>query len=343
MEEVKSTIPENPMIPLDNFLLKLVDKKDGIGNSLYLYGIENFAKQLWEETAKENKMLKKDLLKELKIQASPFYSVMKGKRGISIQQLYKLVKLWGTLCNKTNHEIEAKWDNIYRTDFSIASFSKPIKVKLPKVITPKLTYLIGWIVGDGCFDSAGNKERLKISEKSKEQLETVIKPIVEELFGINCYVRKDHPGPCLRIFSKAVYRFFRKVLDVKVGKIPDFVWPLDKINKSFFIRGLFDSEGDINANYLGSRVRISQNSKSFIEQTIGLLNEVGIKSNGPYGPNYGSRNGVCYNLEIRSKPEILRFGQKVGTSHIEKSKKLGILSNEIKDKYTKFQNLGIQN
>jgi len=44
-----------------------------------------------------------------------------------------------------------------------------------------------------------------------------------------------------------------------------------------------------------------------------------------------------------SKSEILKFKQLIGTSHLEKSKGLEILTNKIKNKYTKFQNLGIQN
>jgi len=341
MEKIKLDFPNEPKIPLDNYLLKLVDKKDGIGSSLYLYGVEFFVKELWEEITESDKILKKDLLEKLQVQASPFCAIMKGKRGISIQQLYKLLTLWGKLCNKNDSELKKKWDGIYKNDFLIASFSKPIKVKLPKFITPKLAYIIGLIIGDGCFDCSSNKERIKINEKNREQLELIIKPITEELFGIKCYVRKDNPGPCLRIFSKSVYRFFRKVLGIKVGRIPKLIWTLDETNKSFLIRGLFDSEGDVDANYLRSKVRISQNSKQFLKNLLLLMKSIDISANGPYGPNFGSRNGVCYNIEVRKKSEILKFKQIIGTSHLEKNKKLEILTNEIKDKYTRFQNLGI--
>lgn len=344
MKEVESNllgIPEEPKIYLDNYLLKLVDKKDGIGHSLYLYNVEKIVEEVWNEI-KKNVIAREFLPNELKIDTSPFYAIMKGKRGISIQQLYKLLILWKKLCNKNEIDVENKWNQIFKTNFLIASFSKPIKNKLPKFITPKLTYLTGWIVGDGCFDSAGNKERLKINEKNRGQLE-LIKSIVEELFGIKCYIRKDNPGLCLRIFSKAVYRFFRNVLEIQVGKIPRFVWNLDCTNKSFFIRGVFDAEGDIDPNYLRSKIRISQNSKKFLKEMISLMKFVDISANGPYGPNLGSRNGICYNIEIRKKSEILKFKQKIGTSHLEKSKKLEILINEIKDKYSRIQNLGIQN
>lgn len=127
-------IPNKPKIPLDNYLLKLVDKKDGIGNSLYLYNIEDVIKEIWKEIIKKgNANVRKLIPKELKMQTSPFYHALNGKRGISVQQIYKLLQLWKIRCNKIDTDVKQRWDKIYNSDFFVASFSKSQKNKTTEI------------------------------------------------------------------------------------------------------------------------------------------------------------------------------------------------------------------
>ena len=160
-------IPDNPKIPLDNYLFRLVDEKDGIGNSLYLYNIEGFIKETWDKIIEKNPRLgvREFIPKKLMMRTSPFYAVKNGIRGISIQQTHRLFEIWKKICKKTDKNVEEKWNQIYNSDFTIASFSKFQKISLPKFLTPRLAYLIGWIVGDGCFDDYGNHYRIKITDK----------------------------------------------------------------------------------------------------------------------------------------------------------------------------------
>lgn len=333
-------IPNEPKIQLENYLLSLVEEKDTIGNSLYLYNLGEFIDGIWKEIIDKKKKIgvRKVFPKELGLEPTHFYAIIKDKRGISIQSLYKLLKLWKKYCNKTDDDIKEKWDYVYNSNFLIASFSKPPKLSLPKYLNPKIFYLIGWIVGDGCFDSSAGHCRMKISEKSKEQL-GIIKSVTEEVFDVICVVRKDHHGYCLRIYSKPIFRFFRKVLGVKVGEVPKIIKDVDLTNKQFFMRGIFDAEGDVYANYEGSRIRISQASKSFLEQIIKILEEIGISANGPYGPffKYPTEKwnvfSKWYYIEIRKKSEIIKFIEKIDSSHLNKFPKMQFLSKEIEKRY----------
>lgn len=325
-------IPNSPVVPLDNFLLNLVGERDGVGNSLYLHNIEYFVHETWERIIKKNKKIgvRKVIPKELRMEPTHLYAIIKGKRGISIQSMFDLFRMWKEYCNVDDNEINAKWDNIYFSNFLIASFSKSEKISLPKNIFPELSYLIGWLVGDGCFDDHNNHYRVKITEKNEEQLKWVLKPIIERIFGVRCLIRKDNPSPCVKINSKPVFRYLHKVLGVRVGKIPEIIKNIDIVNKRFFLRGVFDAEGDVDQNYLRSKIRISQASVEFLEFLIGVLREIGIGVNGPYS----QKTSNCHHIEIRKKSEILKFIEMIGSSHFKKRKRFDILEKEIRSKYT---------
>lgn len=211
MENI-TDIPDEPKIHLGNYLLDLVGEKDGVGNSLYVYNLETFTKEIWNEIISTNKKIgvRKVLPKELKLEPTHLYAIMKGKRGISIQSLYKLLGLWKVYCKKTDNDVQRKWEEVYNLSYLLSSFSKPDKFALPRFLTPRLSYLMGWFVGDGCFDSHNNHYRLKITEENREQLELIIKPIIEGVFGVRCFIRKDNPSPCIKIHSKPIFRFSKK-------------------------------------------------------------------------------------------------------------------------------------
>ncbi len=328
----------------DNYLLKLVDRNDTVGNSLYLYNIHEILRDVWREIIDKNKKIsvRKVLPDKLDLEPTHLYAIIKGKRGISIQSTYNLLLLWKQYCKKKEDEIKQIWDKVYKTS-TIASFSKSEKLLLPKTLTPDLCYLIGYIVGDGCFDPSGNHYRLKISEKNKEQLETILKPLITEIFGVKCIVKNEGSGRdnsnFLLINSKPIFRFFRNVLEVRVGEIPKIIQNTNAENKRFFLRGIFDSEGSVDPNYLRGKIRIFQKSKAFLQEIIKILKCLGIQTNGPYGPHfkYPSKNfhyfSSWYSIEIRKKSEILKFIEKVGSWHIEKASKMKILSSEIHNRY----------
>ena len=336
----------NPMnkTKFNNYLLDLVDEKNKIGNSIYVYNSDQIIKNVWKEIIERKKKINvRELIpKKLDLEPTHLYSIIKGKRGISIQSLYKLLLLWKVFCNKSKVDVEEKWNQVYDICL-LASFSKGEKTKLPKYLSPELSYLIGYVVGDGCFDSSGNHYRLKISETKKEQLESVLKPLVESIFSVNCIVKNEGSGRTnsnfLIINSKPVFRFFRNVLKIKVGEVPIIIKNSTETNKKQFIRVVFDAEGSVDPDYLRGRIRIFQKSKKFLEDMIEMIEDAEIFVNGPYGPHFKkpSKNfhyhSSWYSIEVRKKSEVLKFIQEIGSSHISKIIKMKKLEDEIKNRY----------
>lgn len=311
-------IPDEPKIRLNNYLLDLVSKTDKKENSIYLKNVGNFIKEIWNELVKNRKKLnvREFIPRELGVSASVFYGYKNNRKAISIQMLYKLLVLWKRYCNKSDKELRQKWDEIFNSNIYFVTHSRRQPTILPKAITPKLCYLVGWLVGDGNFQET-HSYVVKISEKNKDQLELVLKLLIKDLFGINVPVFVGYGNNYrIQFGNKPIFRFLRKILKIKVGEIPEWVKNLDPINKRFFLSGIFDSEGSVMKNR--NRLVISQARLSFLKDVIKLLNEFGIIPNGP--TFHKSKLGEWYDIRIDSKKEFLKFAKFVGSNHIYKSK-----------------------
>lgn len=182
------SIPSEPKIPLKNYLLNLITDSDGKESSLYLKGAKEFIQEIWGDIVRNNwKKLKvrQFILEKLRLHPGMLYCYKNGKKAILIQNLYKLINLWKEYCQRTEKEAKEKWDEIYAADytFSVHKYLQP--TKLPKEITPKLSYFIGWICGDGHLTSQGNHYLVSIVDKSVDQLRYVLKPLITELFNID--------------------------------------------------------------------------------------------------------------------------------------------------------------
>jgi len=92
----------------------------------------------------------------------------------------------------------------------------------------------------------------------------------------------------------------------------------DKVNKSYFLAGIFDSEGYVSKSRY--RLTISQANLEFIKEVIVLFNEIGIEFHGPV--THRSSLGTWYTIRIDKKDEILKFTNLIGSYHIDKSRRL---------------------
>jgi len=317
-------IPEKPRIPLDNYLLDLIDNEDGKEKSIYLNDAESIIKDLWYEIIQNNWRkinVRQFIPKNFGVTASVFYGYKNGKKRISITNMYRLIEVWQHYCEKDKDEINAKWNEIFDKKLTLSTQSKCQKTSLPRFINPRLSYLMGWICGDGNLQRGGNHYIVKISEKSKDQLEFILKPLFEDVFEVNPPIfRRYCNGYAIQIGSKSILKFFKKALNVEVGKIPLIVNDFDEINKKYFLIGLFDAEGYVDSKYLDSVVVISQNNKQFLEKVINLFSEININFTGPH--RHKSNLGIWYTIKIRKKMDILKFINDVGSCHIDKSKRL---------------------
>ena len=319
-EKIRS-IPDKPKIPLGNYLLDLISESDGKESSIYLKGIERFIKEIWTEMINGNwKKLqtKKMIPKELGIHWASIYAYKNGKKAISIQMMYKLLLLWKTYCRKKNEDVKKVWNKIYESDFTYSVHKGLQPTKLPRYLTPKLSYLIGWICGDGHMADYGNHYLVRMSEKSLHEL-YLLKSLIKFLFDINPPIFQIYEGGhALQFGNKPIFRFLTQILKIKVGEIPEIINKLDKVNKGYFLAGIFDSEGYVcKSRY---RITISQANSEFLKKVIILANDLGIEFRGPV--THRTDLGTWYSIRIDRKDEILKFNNLIGTYHIDKSRRL---------------------
>jgi hypothetical protein len=323
------SIPSEPKILLKNYLLDLVTESDGKKSSVYLKGVERFIQEIWEEMVRNNwRTLHVRKFAPEKLGVSGIYPYKNGRKAISIQNLYKLLFLWKEYCRKNSREVEKKRDEIYKSDFIFSIHKGSGLTKLPKYLSPKLFYFLGWMCGDGHIEDRWNQYLIKISEKSLDQINYVLKPLFEDLFNINAPIFQIYGrGYALQVGNKAVFRFLTQVLKIKVGAIPELVKNLDPISKKYFLMGVFDSEGTLNSSYLDSEIEIHQSNFNFLKELIDLFRSLHIHFNGPYF--HKNEKGVWYHIQIRKKAEILKFIKEIGTCHVDKFQKIKLLEKEI--------------
>jgi len=324
------SISDEPKIPLKNYLLDLVEKSDGKKSSIYLKGVEKFIQEIWAEMVRDNwktLRVRRFVPEQLGIHQMMLYDYKNGKKAISIQMMYKLLKLWKNYCRKNNRDIEEKWNEIYKSNFTFSVHKGLVPTKLPRYISPKLSYLMGWLCGDGHMIDYGNHYLIKVSEKSLKEL-YLLKFLFTHLFGISPPIFQIYKGGyALQFGNKPIFRFLTRVLKIKVGEIPQLVYDLDEINKKFFLMGIFDSEGNVSTSYLDSKVAITQADYRFLKKVAYLFKNLDINCTGPY--LHKTKLGTWYTIRIRKKSEILKYINKIGTCHIDKIKKLKFLEKEI--------------
>ncbi len=194
--------------------------------------------------------------------------------------------------------------------------------------SPQLSYLAGWICGDGNFGYYNNHYLLKISEKSTTQLKYVLSPLFKRVFNTEPKIYNVYEGGyALQLNSKPIFRFFTQVLHLRVGQIPKLVFNLDDINKRYFLAGIFDSEGYVSSNRY--KITISQAKKEFLMGLLQLFASLGIRFNGP--TKHTTKLGIWYSIRLEKKSEIIKFDGVVGSFHVEKSLKIKEMVLKIKN------------
>jgi len=324
------SIPYGPQIPLKNYLLDLVSDSGEKESSVYLKKVEGFIQEVWAEIVTNNwrtLRIRKLVPEKLGVHHIMLYSYKSGKKAISVQNLYKLLILWKEYCQKTDRDIQKKWDEIYESDFVFSVHKGLQPTKLPKYLTPKLSYLVGWICGDGHMTDYGNHYLIKISEKSLDEL-YLLRSLFKDLFGIDVPIFQIYEGgQAIQFGNKPIFRFLTRVLKVKVGEVPGFVKNLDPINKKHFLIGILDSEGSVDSSYLESRIIIHQASSKFLEEIIDLFKDIDIRFTGPY--RHETKLGIWYHIQIRKKADISKFIKEISSCHIDKFQKIKILEKKL--------------
>lgn len=181
----------------------------------------------------------------------------------------------------------------------------------PSKLTPKLAYFVGYFCGDGGLKDIRKtytktkrfEHKLIIADEFEVQIK-IIQGLFKNLFGSKPPIRyerieKGEHTYYLNPTSKAIYSFLVDVFELPPGskygklKIPKIIACSNNNLKRWFIRGVFDADGDTRAVEKGftsqSRVKLRMKSTEFIKEMKLLLEGAfGVSVNGPYLDKIGS-------------------------------------------------------
>lgn len=203
-----------------------------------------------------------------------------------------------------------------KLDISKVEFSKKdIKdnLKIPSILTPELSYLIGIHIGDGTMNIYRRNDGFNghpigyyghlIDER--EFHFKIIKPLFKKLFNKSLSIRFDRRKnhSCINSYtnSKGIITFFNRVIEIPLGSkrdihIPKIIKQSSKEIKKEFIKGLGDTEFSLvfkkrhkNKHYYPV-ISLSTQSKNLQKDIVGILRGLGF--NPWYISEYPtSRNG----------------------------------------------------
>ena len=222
-----------------------------------------------------------------------------------------LLDIWKDVCDKNEKDVKSKLDEcFYETNFFSVMFGK--RVNLPKVMTPKLAYLLGNLFGDGWLTDYRKRIATRgfpdypiaFASNTDKFLKEVILPYFKELFEINLKIYKQGNNCFVgKTSSKSVYFFLNKICGMPLGKkkgklrIPEVIsWASDEV-KINFIAGFFDADGCIYVKR--KNVSIVQADRKILESLSYLINSLNISTRKIYTTK--KELGTTYDLGISWK------------------------------------------
>jgi len=236
----------------------------------------------------------------------PIIAFLQGKR-VNVSDLLKIIEKEKSTIADVQQSIE-----YYYTPRS------PYKITLPSYLCSDLVYLIGVMMGDGTIVSPVRRKRggyrWRISITGEHDPLEFFANIVAGLFDYEPKVYRDPRKKntySLVINSKVIYRYFTRVLGLRIGA-KEKEYGIPKIVGSsklfrYFLAGLFDTDGCVTAR----AVKISQQSRLFLSELKVLTHRLlELEFKGPY-LSKKTKNKAHWEIRIGASRERKRFFQKV--------------------------------
>jgi len=205
-----------------------------------------------------------------------YYYWKDGKKAIPIGIVIKILR-------------DKKLNKIDLDYFSVSSGNK---VKFPDEMNLKFCYLLGLILGDGCLihrkrGDNRNTYLIHISFKDKGDAEKS-KIVIKELFNLSsnihlgrgCYVLMAHSKPVVMILNKKYQ--IPLGLKYKFICVPDLIKKGNKEMKKSFVKGVFDSDGNIYFHRNNKCIQLRQRSRNFLDEIRDLLVSIKLEFRNPY-------------------------------------------------------------
>ncbi|MBU2634376.1 MAG: hypothetical protein KJ674_03960 [Nanoarchaeota archaeon] len=171
------------------------------------------------------------------------------------------------------------------------------KITLPTHLTPKLSYLVGYLYGDGGLKDIRRsynqtkrfEHKIIVGDEFEIQILGIIKNLFKELFNLDTPVRYERIAKGQKLYylnptSKVIYRFLTKLFDHPEGpkknklQMPNLIKNSNKPLRLWFFKGVFDADGDVRAmenhtkKHKSPRIKLKMVNKNFIYVVKDLLN-----------------------------------------------------------------------
>ena len=166
------------------------------------------------------------------------------------------------------------------------------KIFPPNEKDESLYYFLGLILGDGCLihsKKRGNRNTYLVQITFREKISAeMMKKWVEKSFNL---IPSIYPGRgCfnLCIFSKPLVIILHKKYDIPLGlkyssiKVPEIIKNCSSKRIKLFLRGVFDSDGNIYLHRGKKSVQLRQKSYSFLKELKDLFLKIGVEFREPY-------------------------------------------------------------
>ena len=206
-----------------------------------------------------------------------YYYWIKGKKAIPLKVLFEVMQ-------------DRKISTIDIGSFSVGGGNR---IYPPNEQDQFFYYFLGLILGDGCLIHSKRGENkntylIQISFRKKEEA-NLIKDLADNFFNVCSAIYMGKGCYNLCIHSKPLVLILHKKYQIPLGLkynfliIPKIIKESNiKIIKKFFLKGIFDSDGNIYLHRGRKCVQLRQKSEKFIRELQDLLNDVGISFNNPY-------------------------------------------------------------
>jgi len=316
------SIPNNPKIRIENFL-PYID-----GNIKVISKI-GCLKKLHKSTG----LSYASVSKRLGLSESFYRVCMQGKKYPSIKFLKLLLDIDKNILHK-----------YYNNTLRYTARTKI--VNLPKFLTPRLAYLLGYLQGDGFIGS--DKKTYAFSDEHTKHLQYMNR-LNEQLFGNLGYLRikksriSKNGSPCLEIRQYAVNSYLHHVFSIPRGiknnlAVPNKIYEHKEIMR-WYLRGLFDADGTLPRDPKKVKqpfIDLDLKDKSFLEEIKKILYlYFGVVTLDLYPKTSKSPNSdrICltWELRIRKKQDILKFLEEISFHHFDKNRRVGELLKSFKN------------
>ncbi len=205
-----------------------------------------------------------------------YYFWIKKERPIPLKVIIKIMNF-------------IKLDKINIESFSIYGGNKII---FPDEQNIFFCYLLGLILGDGCLvhnkkGDGRNTYLIKITFRELDEANKIEK-VIRKLFEIKSSIYPGRGCYDLCIYSKPLVLILNKKYQMPIGKkygsicVPRLIFNGNDKMKKAFLRGVFDSDGNIYLHRAKKSVQLRQKSDTFLKEMKKLFGQLDINFNDPY-------------------------------------------------------------